>query len=76
MSQSFAIVAISQGEPSVCENTGYCPQIAEVCIKGIISVNLVASSHTLKSAQFLEMSGFLLLTVIFCSDYLSLVAKS
>ena len=41
-SHSHQTEATTYGEPwenSGCENTGYCPQIAEVYIKGLISVS-------------------------------------
>ena len=58
-----------------CENTKYWPQLAEVHIKRMISINPDLCFFPQKSAKFLKISGFLLLAVIFCSHYLFFVTK-
>ena len=70
------------GEPrgnSGCENTGYWPQITEVHIKGMISVNPNSCifPYIGKSwIPWLEISSILWLKIIFwLSDYLPFVAK-
>lgn len=66
----------SQGAPwrnTGCENTGCWLGISREWFQW---TQVLASSHTLKSAKFLKISSFLFLRVIFsCSDYLTLVSK-
>ena len=59
-----------------CENTGGWPRIVEVHMKGMFQrPQTLALSHTEKSTGFLEISSFLLLTVILRSNCLRFVAK-
>ena len=64
---------------SGCENTGGRPQIAEVHIKGMISVSPDSYIFPYMGKSWipwLGMSGFLLLTVtVWRSDYLIFIAK-
>ena len=76
--QTTATPKVAPWGNSGCENTGYWPHKAEVHSKRMVSVSPELSSpHTEKSAKFLnlEISSFLLLIAIFCSDYLPFVAK-
>ena len=78
LSSSRHTVATPKGGPwgnSGCENTGYWPQIAEIHIKGMISMSPDPCIFPKNSAKFLEVFGFLLFTVISPSYYLPLVVK-